>query len=217
MSFHNFKTIFLVIILNVVIKYVNSQTNIERSDLPSVLLNDKIFFAGGLNKDGLVTSDFFFLDLSVSFNTMSPNSIPFKEAQKTPFSHRDSALISSSNDTIYLFAGTKDGDNNLIYEYNQNSNEWSQTSQSLTPKSGFVFPKTFAKVQAITDGIQDTVYLYGEVTEFNMYIYNLITNSWNFTKKSPYELILSVAVMVNDEILYIGGVGQDMNKVTIMI
>ncbi len=213
MSFHNIKTIFLVIIIiNIIVKHVNTQPNIKRSDLFCVLSYDKIYFAGGINSQEILTDDFFYLDLNISFNTKPPNSLPFREAQKSPFKHRDSALISSNNDTIYLFVGTKDnGDDNLVYEYNQNSNEWKPI-----PKNGFTLPKTFAKVQAIKDEIHDIVYLYGKETEFKMYIYNLTTNSWNITT-SPYNLSLTTAVMVENEIYYIGGSDQIMNKVIMMI
>src|SRR6266542_2029726 len=107
MSYDKIKTICLsvLIILSIVIEHATTQSNIERADLCSILLNDRIYFAGGLNRNGLVTHDFFYLDLSESFNTKSQYSLPFKEVAKTPFGHRDSALV-SANDTIYLFVGT---------------------------------------------------------------------------------------------------------------
>ena len=86
MFFNNTKTIFFVfIILNIVIKHVITQSNIERNDPGSLLVDNKLYFAGGYDKEAHITSDFFYLDLTTSFDTKSP---PFKEVAKTPFSHR---------------------------------------------------------------------------------------------------------------------------------
>ena len=97
-----------------------------------------------------------------------------------------------------------------MYEYNQVSNEWRVIPQSNT------FTKSFAKTPAIKDSIQDIVYIYGVATDYHMYVYNLMTNSWNFsTAVAPYHLDLYSAVELNGEILYIGGVDQPMDKVII--
>ena len=206
MSFNNIKTIFLVIIIANVI----TQPDIKRADLCSCLINDRIYFSGGLNGyDNNPTSDFFYLDLAEKFDTSPPNSLPFVIVNNTSFTHRDSSLISSSTgDAIYLFLGESSSkDDNLVYKYELASNEWKQIPSLLTSGSEIILPKNLYEAPAITDGIQDIVYLYGAPTKYKMYTYNLTTNYWNSTTIAPtsYHLNSYGAIMLNDEILYIGG------------
>ena len=112
-----------------------------------------------------------------------------------------------------MFVGTRSPDDgNYVYTYDQISDQWSAVPQSIT------FAKGFAKTPAITDGIQDVVYIWGQVTDFHMHIYDLMTNSWNQTNITTTDRpVLYAAVILNGEILYIGGVNQLMNRVTIII
>ena len=107
-----------------------------------------------------------------------------------------------------MFVGTSE-DTNHVYEYNQLSNVWNAVPQSKT------IPKSFAKTPAITDGIQDIVYIFGEATEFQMQIYDLATNSWNVTNSTrpSYRPTQYAAVVLKNEILYIGGLEVSMDQV----
>ena len=58
---------------------------IERTDCGSLLLDNRLYYVGGYDKTGQLTSDFFYLDFTTSFNAKSPS---FKDVAKTPFSHR---------------------------------------------------------------------------------------------------------------------------------
>ena len=112
-----------------------------------------------------------------------------------------------------MFVGTRSPDDgNYVYVYDQISDQWSAVPQSIT------FDKSFAKTPAITDDIQDVVYIWGQATDFHMHIYDLTTNSWNQTNITTTDRpVLYAVVVLNGEILYIGGVDQPMNRVTIII
>ncbi|CAI2163283.1 714_t:CDS:2 [Funneliformis geosporum] len=202
--------------------------NKMRSDMTSVLSNDKIFFFGGETFDKsdsspttsnkLFTLNVSSLDLNNN-NTFNAESIKDKwellDSMKVGLRYNVMALSARNDRSTIIFYGGETFDpntdekidvNSQIYEYDINANKW-----TMNPKyQGKPPPKrlSFASyVQNLEDG---RVYLFGGISDYNPKgggkinnkLYSIDTNNkrWNeeTTDDTPPGLFGSTCTMLKD-------------------
>ena len=106
---------------------VKSQTapyKSERKYHTSTLINNKLYILGGYPVD-TVGKDFFYLDVSVSFNTQNLLWQDLSSMNIVP-SHSDATSVigGTNNNTLFLYEGD-DQTTNLIYTFDPQNNSWS--------------------------------------------------------------------------------------------
>ncbi|RHZ88220.1 hypothetical protein Glove_25g44 [Diversispora epigaea] len=195
----------------------------------TVHIGDKLFFLGGYNDNDNHLSDFFYLDLSISFHKDIPPwyNLDFREI---PFgvSKAASSFGGSDNATIFLIGGERnDSISSYIYSFNTKSFIW--TSHSLN-KSTFEWLWTFEwllDMKGVT-GDKGRTYFYGgrssnshassnklQILEFN--ILEPLKITW-FESSSRYRESSSryghtVTLLSNGIIVIIGGYVNDKSGI----
>ncbi|CAI2182424.1 19558_t:CDS:2, partial [Funneliformis geosporum] len=196
---------------------VESFTPAGRQSHSSVLVENKIYFFGGVMDDGNCTNEVFYLDWSKQFNSEFPSwtdltlnsGLDFKSCWAT-------AVL--NDDTIYLIGGIMDDQNNddsfvsLLYAFNPKSGQWN------TPAIQGNKPERRRNVQAIADDTRN-IYVFGGKTDENlgskivqffndMLILNVNDLTWSYgpIANVPLKRDLYTASLLSDgRIVYIGG------------
>ncbi|CAG8644397.1 3944_t:CDS:1, partial [Acaulospora colombiana] len=185
------------------------------------LIGTKLYFAGGFT--GLTqpySNDFFYLDLSNSFQIDNPPWVSLSAS--VPISPTYSTSITSplDNSTIYLIGGymqnpsTNSPDNNtLVYTFNSNTTQWT------IPTIGGSIPAGRQEMDGVVDNT-GKVYIFGGYVITNstskngnifddIIIFDISTNIWSTiqsTSNFPNPRIDYTAILLeNNVIVYIGG------------
>ncbi|RGB30093.1 hypothetical protein C1646_671952 [Rhizophagus diaphanus] len=173
----------------------------------ATLIDNKLYILGGYNLNENQIKEFFYLDVSVPFNTQelswqdlsNINMIP-------PHSSATSVKGGPNNGTLFLFRGfTVDQTMALVYSFDSHSIVWS------IPKVIGINPIRKWEVTGIINN-DGRMYLWSGVTNTDyvneMLILDTINLNWSkgniintLTPRSNYGAIL----LLNNKIIYIGG------------
>jgi hypothetical protein len=200
----------LIVIISVIITHATAQITILRCCHGSTIANNKIYVGGGITEgftsSEILSDDFFSLDLTKPFSTLSSNDIPYEVHAKLPIKSDLHTLVYAKNakgGMIYLLGGIRQPpEGSPIYGYNLEKNAWS----SITPKvrDGVIMTvNSTSRVAGVTDSNLSAIYIFDNKT---MFIYDTLSNFWDVGVLAPFKLNNYAAVMLNtSEIAYIGG------------
>ncbi|RIB17143.1 hypothetical protein C2G38_1455147 [Gigaspora rosea] len=123
----------LIFIINFYIGGINAFVPLPRAEVTANLVNNKIYFHGGWN--GSLSSDFFYLDVSVPFTTNDVASMPWTDLTSIPgliIRSGHTACIHGTN--IFYIGGMKETDLNFTSAFDVMAQKWSVpvTSGNLT-------------------------------------------------------------------------------------
>ncbi|CAG8612698.1 10722_t:CDS:2, partial [Acaulospora colombiana] len=187
----------------------------------SVLISDRLYFLGG-TVDSKPSNEFFYLDLSSSFNTQSLPWVDLTGTRSIPvWSSWAAATIGNDRVSIYLIGGEMrdqaqnllPNNNNIVFAYNTNAQLW------YAPNISGPTPTRRTQVQAVTDHSGKIYYFGGRFDVVINGLSNSIDNnnftildtknlSWSLATvigaPSPRESF-SVTILGNGVILFIGG------------
>jgi N-acetylneuraminic acid mutarotase len=152
--------IFFTIIFQIIVN-IKCQIPMGRAQHTATLIKTKIYFLGGLGGNGKSLNDFFFLDLSKSFET-GKAVLPFTDlsvkASAIPPHHAAAASL-YSDDSIFLFGGNVDPSFNnpsfVEFSFNSTQLEWN----AVTVSQGDI-PARESTMNAVTDN-NNKVYVFG--------------------------------------------------------
>ncbi|KAF0515754.1 galactose oxidase [Gigaspora margarita] len=204
----NFFHVFFI--LNLILIFANCQ-NIpdSRFEQTGVLVNEKIYFFGGILQNTSHNNEVWYLDFSKSFNITSPS---WHKDVELPIKYDFGTSCGSriDNFTVFLIGGRMSPINysssGLVF--NSKISQW-----SILNATGF--NSSFASRIAIQSIIDDygKIFIFGGRTQgqsiwFNdMNVLDITTMTWT-TLFQPQDITKSVeyaAVLSNNQIIYIGG------------
>ena len=142
-NYHNYVLFYLFFIIYLFLE-IESFTPVGRIAYSSVLVKNKLYFFGGVDKS-FMSNEVFYLDVSRPFNTQAPSwndltssaGIPFKSSWAT------TSLSNINNEqTIYLFGGinrdlvtSEDNFVSMVHSFNLNSLKWNvPTIKGMQPE-----------------------------------------------------------------------------------
>ncbi|CAG8479631.1 13268_t:CDS:10 [Gigaspora rosea] len=187
----------------------------------SIIIENKIYFLGGLNSANISTNDLFYLDISSPFSSIklewtdltSIAPIPVKSA----FS--PACVGGINNSTIYLFEHRLTDNVNsttlVTFTFDLTSQKWNALSKSE------ITPPPRQNMKAVVD-MNGKMYInggYEPYTTFksnnNTYIFNSLSNSWlNDGPNSPViRSAYTATLLPSGLIVYIGGIHDFPNGV----
>ncbi|RIB15720.1 hypothetical protein C2G38_1561634 [Gigaspora rosea] len=197
-----------------------TSTPLARFAHTSVLVNSNLYFIGGelLNGAG-ASKDLFYLDLSVPFDTSSPQWTDLSTTSPVPFgsSWCTASLGGSYNDTIFLIGGLTFDQNNkinnpLVYTFNTVDKTWS------SPKISGNSPQIRKGITSVFNPDDEKIYLFGGLSDettsssgsvdFNDFIIldtNLLTWTMNSFSSTPLKRTGHTLTKWNEIVVLIGG------------
>jgi hypothetical protein len=211
------KLIFLYTYIFQIIVKINCQQYSPNGRIlhTATLVEKKIYFLGGKTSDGKFTNDFFYLDISKSFDK-TKGMLPFvnlsdKALEIPPHYGATTAAFGEKKDSIFFFGGNMSSLNSphtLMYSFNTKLLEWKtiEVSQGMVPMRRIL-------TDAIT-GNDDKIYIFGgasldvNVTYSNeMIIFDTINNIWINGLNGLFIRVGHTATFLRDtnNIIYIGG------------
>ncbi|KAF0561680.1 galactose oxidase [Gigaspora margarita] len=183
----------------------------------SVLIDDKLYFSGGIKFHNdydydIFTNEFFYLNVSKPFTTTDNDSIQWADLTYTDGPMTDSATAcigGKNNDMIFIFGGiTPLGVSQaFVNQFDTNKQQWINiTSVDSTPTNrSLISCANFDNgLIAIFGGISNT----SNVTN-DLWIFNTLTLTWSLrnTTNAPLPMFGYCAVALPDgNILYLGGI-----------
>ncbi|GBC05754.1 hypothetical protein RclHR1_06400004 [Rhizophagus clarus] len=196
----------------------------------SIVFDNNLYFFGGYVKetDGkeINTNDFFYIDLSKSFDRLNPQYIDLKTISNPPISFSQGSLTPNSQGTGFHVIGgvlndIKDNKpfyDNFIYEYDETTKSWSVPKISNSPKYSQL--KEFDSV--FDDGKS---YIFGGINDDNpkmileMQVFDSESLSWSLaSNKIPNLQALSdytATLLPGGLIVYIGGTSNPLSDIYI--
>ena len=177
-------------------------------------IDNKLYILGGINLANSDTNDFFYLDVSVPFNTQN---LPWEDLSDlsninntVPAAHESATSVKggANNNTLFLYGGTFNVTVASVYIFNPQSNSWSIPNMTGTrPNPGVID----------TTGVIDNngkMYIWSgaEVTngtnfESNMFILDTIKLSWgngSLNGAPDASALYGATLLSDDKIIYIG-------------
>ncbi|GBC04885.1 hypothetical protein RclHR1_05920005 [Rhizophagus clarus] len=184
----------------------------QRALHTATLIDNKLYILGGLYIDGSsvpdVGKDFFYLDVSVSFNTQNLLWNDLSTINTVP-THYGAASVEggANNSTLFLYGGTSVTVMELVYVFDPQSNSWS------IPKPTGGIPIKKRELTGIIDH-KGIMYLWGGFIDFNtstlndMLILDTINLVWE--EGSVFEVPTGredygAALLADNNIIYMGG------------
>jgi hypothetical protein len=190
---------------------VNCQTEIfnvtGRYGHTATLIDQKLYILGGSsdNEFNNTGRHFFYLDVSISFNTQGLSWQNLSNINTVPLHYFAAAAKGgSNNDTLFLY-GVKDG--YLIYMFNPQSNIW---GIPLTSTSNTYLNSRQSSTNIIDYG--GKMYLWGGVEEKilyqkEMYIFDTVNLNWkigNLVGAPTTRINCGAVFLPNNKIIYMG-------------
>ncbi|PKC76194.1 hypothetical protein RhiirA1_447953 [Rhizophagus irregularis] len=187
----------------------------------TTLIDNKLYILGGYDLNNNQIKEFFYLDVSVPFNTQELSWQDLSNINMVPLhSSATSVKGGPNNDTLFLFGGfTSDPTMALVYAFDSHSIVWS------IPKVTGINPIRKWEVTGIINN-NGRMYLWGGRVNTGyvneMLILDTINLSWSKgsivnvpTSRSNY----GAALLPNNKIIYIGGINENgsHNKNTLNI
>lgn len=203
----------------------------------ATLVGTKIYFLGGNLQNYEFTNEFFYLEISKSFDK-TKGSLPFVDLSNKfsgipALSGAVASIGGKLRDSIFLFGGSIgafDDPFKLLYSFNTTQQEWN----AVTTVSNGTTPLRRRSMSAITDN-NGKMYIFGGGMDIlnskgvmatlysnNMDIFDTINNIWSngSVENVPHSRDGHTGTFLSDtgEIIYIGGHGRhygliDMNNV----
>ncbi|CAI2174136.1 16956_t:CDS:2, partial [Funneliformis geosporum] len=208
---------------------VDSFTPVGRYAHSSALIRNKLVFFGGINDKGFCLNEVFYLDLSRSFNIVTPPWIDLTLNSRIPFkSCWGTVSPNDKEQIIYLFGGImfnatdQDFFVSVVHSFNLNSLSWN------IPNVKGITPKRRRNIQSVIDNY-GKMYIFGGYADndlgletsldYNdMVILNTVELSWeNYIINSPkHRDLYTATLLTSGVIVYIGGFeyGLDANVTT---
>ncbi|CAG8481051.1 1508_t:CDS:2 [Funneliformis caledonium] len=177
----------------------------QRKSHTATLIDNVLYILGGINDDDDVDigKEFFYLDVSIHFNTQNLSWNNLTNINILP-SHYDAASVTGgvNNDKLLLYGGSSDNIDDLFYVFDTKTNSWSNpeiTGDTATHK---------CCLTGIID-FREKIYLFGGDNDSNdMLILDTVNlnretgSSINApTPRSWYAAVL----LPNQQIIYLGG------------
>ncbi|GBC26760.2 hypothetical protein GLOIN_2v1588644 [Rhizophagus irregularis DAOM 181602=DAOM 197198] len=203
----------IIIVIITIITFTIAQPTDIRCCHGSAIADNKLYIGGGLTGAGedIFTDDFFSLDLTVSFSTLSPTDMPYKENPNVLVKCNGHTLVyavTKNGGMIFLFGGFRsEPKGSAIYGYSLELNAWSE----VIPTNGVNMPvESTTKIVGVTDSSLNNIYVFDNAT---MYVYDALQKSLYIAPDlAPYQIYYYATVMLStDEIAYIGGGKRDNN------
>ncbi|CAG8508261.1 38171_t:CDS:2 [Gigaspora margarita] len=185
-----------------IINGVNAFVPSSRAEQAAVLVNNKIYFYGGISEKTRL-SDFFYLDVSTSFIITSMPWVNITPIMGLPMRTSSTACTygEDKNRIIYI-GGSKIVGDNFTAIFDITNQQWS------TPKTSKNFTTNRLLIQCIVSN--NDIYVYGGLKNINDMI-KLDALNLNWTEFSPGPVApigvqgYSATLINNSSILYIGG------------
>ncbi|CAI2179926.1 12942_t:CDS:2, partial [Funneliformis geosporum] len=197
---------------------VDSFTPVGRYAHSSALIRNKLVFFGGINDKGFCLNEVFYLDLSRSFNIVTPPWIDLTLNSRIPFkSCWGTVSPNDKEQIIYLFGGImfnatdQDFFVSVVHSFNLNSLSWN------IPNVKGITPKRRRNIQSVIDNY-GKMYIFGGYADndlgletsldYNdMVILNTVELSWeNYIINSPkHRDLYTATLLTSGVIVYIGG------------
>ncbi|RIA99403.1 hypothetical protein C1645_730859 [Glomus cerebriforme] len=185
----------------------------------AILVGTKIYFIGGLDSLNLLTHDFFYLDISKSFNkTVEPLPLTDWSDKASEIPDHYGAATTALKELIFLIGGDIGAfETEYIYTYSFNTTELIWKAVPVSKFAYFVQRRRFSNAIANNDKI----YLFGggmlsgmtaEYVYFNMDIFDNINKIWinkTIGTIAGREGHTGTFLFNTGEIIYIGGHGKD--------
>ncbi|PKC06350.1 galactose oxidase [Rhizophagus irregularis] len=206
----------LQIIFEVVKSQVKSLQPQERISHTATYINNKLYILGGESittnptTNEIALKEFFYLDCSKSFDTTNLSWEFLSNIQVPTRWSAASAKGGINNDTIFIYGGFSNDENdlNLVYTYNTKSDTW------IIPKILNNFNITSKKnLEAIINYNDGKIYLFGG-TSYELGIsndmvildtINLVYNIGNLTNAPTPRFYYGATLLPNQNIIYFGG------------
>ncbi|RIB14715.1 hypothetical protein C2G38_2194233 [Gigaspora rosea] len=181
----------------------------------SVLIDNKLYFGGGMNQSFGITNEFFYLDVSKPFTTTDNVSMPWIDLTYTggPLKDLATACIGGkNNDMIFIFGGISNlsdysvANQSFVNQFDTSKQQWINiTSVGNVPTTKFFIScANFDNgLIAIFSGEFNTTIITNE-----LWVFNTLTLTWSLSNatNAPLPMYGYRAVTLPDgNILYIGG------------
>ncbi|CAB4495712.1 hypothetical protein RhiirA1_530100 [Rhizophagus irregularis] len=215
-----FYSLYLYLILILVVFFgVESYAPIGRLTHSSVLIKNNLYFFGGQYRNGLVSNEVFYLNLSRSFDVENPPWFDLTSTASIPFGSHFATVASNdvnNNLDIYLFGGVmvdiitqQDSFTSFVFKFNVNSSRWN------APSVNGIVPKRRRKINAVSDN-SGKIYIYGGVADVlvgsstpqfldDLIIFNTVDSLWSISSSTIIRASYSATLLPNGIIAYIGG------------
>ncbi|KAF0364784.1 kelch repeat protein [Gigaspora margarita] len=194
---------------------VTSYIPLNRDEHVASYIDNKIFFLGGETDTQNLTKDFFFLDVSIPFNTSSLPMYDLNSITEIPFNRRASSIVCETvKDAIFVWGGDfgLNSSSPLIFAFNTTAKIWNAANdKGIKPPrrrfSSVVCDKN-AKIY-ILDGTADqnignTSTPYSN--ELDVFYTSQLTWSLGSNLNAPVPHDIGTATLLpNGKIVYIGG------------
>ncbi|CAG8777054.1 11129_t:CDS:2, partial [Dentiscutata erythropus] len=183
----------------------------------SVLVEDKIYFLGGLNGANIGTSDLFYLNISSPFSSVnlkwtdltSVAPIPVKSA------FAPACIGGNKNSTIYLFEHSMTDNVSsttlVTFAFDITTQKW------YTQSTSGITPPPIQNLEVVVD-MNGKIYISGgfelltQLSSNNTYIFNSLSNSWLNGPDAPIIRSANTATLLpSGRIVYIGGTHDFQN------
>ncbi|CAG8656647.1 1204_t:CDS:2 [Cetraspora pellucida] len=210
---HILITLVLKLVITTVVAFVPTSRYLQSS----VVINDKIYFLGGINVSEKGTNELFYLNVSLPFSTVNPKWTDLTAIAPIPVSSAfsPSCVGGSNNTTIFLFehriTNPVNASNLVTFTFDIVTQKWINTSISgITPP-----PRQEMKAVADKNG---RIYISGGYDPFttqksynNTYVLDSVSLTW--LSSYPSALIIrsdyTATLLPNGQIVYIGGTNDD--------
>jgi N-acetylneuraminic acid mutarotase len=231
-NYLNFKSLnlFFILVLGIYIVEIKSFTPVGRRAHSSILVGTKLYFFGGVNDANLFLDEVFYLDVSSTFNTMSPPWVDLTASAKIPFKsgYATVSLIDNNNDPIiYLIGGVIDSASDddafisSVHTYNINTLEWKEIN--INGKA----PGKRRDAHAVNEN--GKIYIFSGFSDsstgsfVNLYFKEMVILdtailTWSTLNSPNNRHAYSATLLKNGVIVYIGGLTPsaiDINQINL--
>ncbi|CAG8725785.1 19438_t:CDS:2 [Gigaspora margarita] len=199
--------------LNLFVQFLGGgQCNSSRYYHSSVLIDNKLYFSGGLLNYSLfgVTNEFFYLDVSKPFTTTDNASIPWVDLTYTdgPLQlYAKTCIGGKNNDMIFIIGGTSTPGVNktFVNQFDTNKQQWIDFTSIPTNREQISCANLDNGLIAIFSGSFTATYGIND-----LWIFNTLTLTWSLSNATNTPRYGNCAVTLPDgNILYIGGVNYN--------
>ncbi|CAG8749627.1 37574_t:CDS:2, partial [Gigaspora margarita] len=194
----------LIFIINFYISGIYAFVPLPRAEVSANLINNRVYFNGGWN--GTLSSDFFYLDVSVPFTTNNVASMPWTDLSSIPGLILRSGHAACINGTNIFYIGgafIKETDSNFTSAFDVTTQKW-----SMPVTSGNLISIERHYIHCVSS--RNGIYVYGgdgggELSMIRLNVSNLIWSTFSGTLAPPTPVGYSATLLNDTSILYIGG------------
>jgi hypothetical protein len=174
----------------------------------ATLIDNKLYILGGIDLNGKQVKEFFYLDVSVPFNTQELSWQDLSSVNMVPLHHAAASVKGgANNDTLFLYGGfTNDQTTALVYTFDSHSIVWS------IPKIAGINPARKTSLRGIINN-DGRMYLWSGFNDEGIFVINemliLDTINLSWSKGSIVDAPVprgtyGATLSSNNKIFYIG-------------